>query len=391
MPDQMQKQPLTLSAPEISLEDRQRVFDALADPRIAYGPTVEEFERCVADFLGLRAGVATISGTAALHLAMMAVGVRPGDVVLVPSLTFVAPANAARYAGAEPLLFDSEPTYRQLDVDRLGAWLRDECQAIAGEAIHTATGRRIGAVVAVDLLGHPCDVARLAEFTRPLGVPIVEDGAQALGASQGGRPIGGASKALCLSFNANKIITSGGGGMLLSDDVDLLDQARFLANQAKQAGPDYVHPAVGFNYRLPTAQAALGLSQFGRLQSFVERKRRVARRYVESLAGIPGLTTPNVAPDATSTHWLFAIQLDDEAFGLSAAQLREHLWDRELIETRSMFCPLHLSGVHAGLNAHDCGVAERLGASGLILPSSVALTDPEIFRVCEAIRAASPD
>jgi perosamine synthetase len=387
MSDQMQKQPLTLSAPAISAEDRQRVCEALADPRIAYGPTVEEFERAVADLLGFRRALATISGTAALHLALIVVGVRPGDIVLVPSLTFVAPANAARYVGAEPLFFDSEPAYRQLDVDRLGAWLRDECQTIDGEPFHQASGRRIGAVVAVDLLGHPCDVDRLAQFTTPLGIPIVEDGAQALGASLRGRPIGAGAKVLCLSFNANKIITTGGGGMLLSDDTEAVDRARFLANQAKDEGPDYVHSAVGFNYRMPSAQAALGLSQFGRLPTLIEKKRHIAGRYAESLAGILGLATPAVAPNASSTYWLFAIQIDEEAFGVSAAWLRELLWDRELIESRPMFCPQHLAGVHAGLNAHDCTVAECLGAGGLILPSSVALEDGEIDRVCEAIRS----
>ncbi len=381
---------MTLCAPAISLEDRRRVFETLADPRISNGPAVAEFERKLASTLGLREGVATSSGTAALHLALLAVGVRPGDLVLVPSLTFIAPANAARYVEAEPLLFDSEPSYRQLDVERLGAWLDEECAESGDGTIHSATGRRIGAVVPVDLLGHPCDIARLAELTVPLGIPIVEDGAQGLGATHRGRPVGAKADILCLSFNANKIITTGGGGMLLSNDSELVKTARLLANQAKVDGDEYIHKRVGFNYRLPSAQAALGLSQLSRLSEFVERKRRVARIYEDALAAAPGLTMPLVAPEATSTNWLFTVHVEPREFGLSARELMGRLRDRERIETRPMFSPLHVCGVHAGLNAHDCDVAERLGATGLMLPSSVALEEGEIERVCEVVLSLRP-
>jgi perosamine synthetase len=378
---------MTFFAPEITPEDRRRVFEALADTQIAYGPTAEEFERKIASTVEKRKGLATSSGTAALHLALLAVGVQPGDLVLVPSLTFIAPANAARYVEAEPLLFDSEPIYRQLDVGRLGAWLEEECDQQDGGAIHSASGRRIGAIVPVDLLGHPCDVGALAEFAKPRHIPIVEDGAQALGATHRGRPIGAYADVLCLSFNANKIITTGGGGMLLSDNGELVDRARLLANQAKVSNDEYLHEEIGFNYRMPSIQAALGLSQFSRLDELVERKRGVGRRYERSLAGVPGLTMPAVAPEATATGWLFAIQVETEEFGLSARTLRKSLREREQIETRPMFTPLHARGVHAGRGAQDCGVAEHLGTTGVILPSSLGVGDEEADRICEALLA----
>lgn len=380
---------MTFCVPEITPEDRQKVFEALADTQIAYGPTAEEFEREIASTVGKREGLATSSGTAALHLALLAVGVLPGDLVLVPSLTFISPANAARYVEAELLLFDSEPSYRQLDVGRLGDWLEEECEQGDDRAIHSASGRRIGAIVPVDLLGHPCDVGALSELARPLHIPIVEDGAQALGATHRGRPIGADADVLCLSFNANKIITTGGGGMLLSDDKDVVDRARLLANQAKVASDEYLHEEVGFNYRMPSIQAALGLSQLSRLGDLVERKRAIGRRYERSLAGVPGLTMPAVAPAATATGWLFAIQVETEEFGLSAGALRKSLREREQIETRPMFTPLHARGAHAGQGAHDCGAAEHLGNTGVMLPSSVGLGDEEVDGICEALLARS--
>jgi perosamine synthetase len=379
-----QNRPVQLATPAIKRADRRRVWKALKSPQIAYGPTVDEFEAGIAERVARHEGVATISGTAALHLALLAVGVRPEDLVLVPSLTFVAPANAARYVGATPFLFDAEPEYRQLDVDRLSEWLHEECEITAKGTVHRASATRIGAIVPVDLLGHPCDVPRLAKLTESFRLPIVEDGAQAFGATHEGRPLGTGADVLCLSFNANKIITTAGGGMLLSDDKDLIEKVRCLANQAKAKGKEYVHPEIGFNYRMPSAQAALGLGQLSRLDDILERKEQIARRYEASLSGTPGLTMPRVSPTATATNWLFTVDVDGDEFGRDSKELREALEDED-IETRPIFAPLHERGAHQGLQAHECHVAERLAAAGLSLPSSVTLGNREIDRVCEII------
>jgi dTDP-4-amino-4,6-dideoxygalactose transaminase len=375
-----------VAPPVITANDRERVSAALDGVEIAYGKVVNEFEQAVARRLDLGMGVALISGTAALHLALHAVDVRRNDLVLMPTLTFVAPANAARYLGAQPLFFDSEPEYRQLDVDRLVAWLQDECDSDGTRAVHARTGRRIGAIMPVDLLGHPCDVGRLAGTAREMGIPIVEDAAQALGATLRGRTVGAEADVTCLSFNANKIVTSGGGGMLLSKDRTVIIRVRSLANQAKEGGPYYVHNDVGFNYRLPSAQAALGLSQFGRLNECVERKLQLASFYESALADLPGLSMPRCAPSATVNGWLFTIHIDAAEFGCTADQLMKRLKEQHKIEARPIFTPLHACGVYQGLEAEPCPVAEALGATGLSLPSSLSISDEELERVCEGIR-----
>ncbi|HWC49508.1 MAG TPA: aminotransferase class I/II-fold pyridoxal phosphate-dependent enzyme [Solirubrobacterales bacterium] len=377
---------MPLAAPDISEGDRERVWAALEDPRIAGGPSVVAFEQAVSSQLEAGQGVAVTSGTAALHLALIAVGVEPGDLVLMPTQTFVAPAHAASYVGAELLLFDSEARYRQLDVERMVAWLREHCDSDGEKTIHVESGKRIGAIVPVDLLGHLCDVEALAAAVRDMGIPLVEDAAQGLGATLRGRPAGAHADVTCLSFNANKLVTSGGGGMLLCRNEKLIRYVRDLANQAKIDGPYYVHKSIGFNYRLPSAQAALGLAQFERIDEFLERKARVARFYERELSSVAGLSLPQRAPEATVTNWLFTVHVDPSVCGCTADELMKRLEKGHRIESRPIFTPLHSCGVYAGRQAHDCPVAERLAASGLSIPSSVSASDDELARVCEAIR-----
>ena len=373
-----------LAAPTITDEDRERVCEALCDPGIAYGPVVDAFEGAVASALDRDHGVATISGTAALHLALLAVGVEPGDLVLMPTLTFAAPAHAVRYVGAEPLLFDVEPLYRQLDMERLAEWLGSECDLAGGRAVHRASGRPIGAALPVDLLGHPCDVTALKRATEPLGIPIIEDAAQALGARRRGRPMGHGANVVCLSFNANKMITTGGGGMLVADDEDVIERARLLANQAKDEGIEYIHREVGFNYRLPSAQAALGLSQLDRLDQTLADKQQITDRYIEGLGDIPGLMMPREAPWAEAANWLFTMHVDRSEFGLDSRSLIKALGERD-IETRPIFTPLHQEGAYEEGEAHECGTAVGLAATGVSLPSSIALEDDDLSRVVEAV------
>jgi perosamine synthetase len=375
-----------LAVPEITSQDREQVADVLRGSQIAYGPRSEEFERAVASRLGLGHAHAVISGTAALHLALLVAGVEAGDLVLMPSLTFVAPAHAASYIGAVPRFFDSEPEYMQLDVPRLLGWLEEECEP-DGEAVRTSKGERIGAIVAVDLLGQLCDVEALADGVGPMGIPVIEDAAQGLGATLRGEEAGAHADITCLSFNANKIVTSAGGGMLLSDDRGKIETAQLLANQAKADPQYYVHDAVGFNYRLPSAQAALGLAQFQRLDELVERKHLVARFYRAALADLPGLGFTACAPQATETNWLFTVHVDAERYGCDAQALMERLEKRHRVQTRPIFTPLHMAGAYAGKQAMNCPVAEQLAATGLSLPSSVGISEEELERVCEAIQS----
>jgi perosamine synthetase len=375
---------IELCRPWVTTEDREAVSAAIADGKLAFGPVVREFESRIAEICDQAEGVAVASGTAALHLALLAAGVQPGDQVLMPSLTFVAPANAARYVSAEPLLLDSEPDFRQLDIERLGEWLASECEPDETGAIYKASRRRISAIIAVDLLGHPCDIDAVREAVKPFGIAVIEDAAQAFGGRLRTRPLGAAADALCVSFNANKLITCGGGGMVLSNDRELIERVRFLANQAKDEGREYVHPEVGFNYRLPTAQAALGLSQLERLPEVLERKRRIAERYREQLAGLPGIKLPEMAEWASATEWLFTVQVHEADFGMGSRRLAAELEVRG-VETRPIFMAQHMRGVHQGREVHPCLVAEELALTGLSLPSSVSLQEGELARVSAAV------
>jgi perosamine synthetase len=379
--------PLALSAPNIGDAERALVDKALRSPDIAYGPIVVDFEHALAAELGRRHAIALISGTAALHLALLAVGVQPSDEVLMPTLTFVAPANAVRYVGAHPVLFDAEPRYRQMDLERFCAWLRGTCVATPSGAMNHRTRRRVAAVIAVDLLGHPTDIAALREHVAPYKIPIVDDAAEALGARAHGKPIGMGADIVCLSFNANKIVTTGGGGMLLCDDDELASRVWHLASQAKERGDAYDHSEVGFNYRLPSAASALGLGQYQRLSEFVKRKREISARYRTALADVPGLRPPREAPWAYSTDWLYTMHIVEE-LGLDGGSLRAALNERG-VQTRPIFTPLHLTRAHAGTQAHECPVAEELYRTGVTLPCSTAMTSAQHAGVIAAVRAVT--
>jgi dTDP-4-amino-4,6-dideoxygalactose transaminase len=311
--------------------------------------------------------------------------VRRGDDVLVPTLTFVAPANAVRYVGAHPVFVDAEPTYRQLDVDRAEAFVRREyVENARGWCRRTNQRRRLRAILAVDLLGHPCDLDAVLELADRFGLVAIDDAAQAFGATVRGRAVGTIAPVSVLSFNANKVMTTAGGGMLLAHDPEHIERARMLAMHAKQ--PDcerYDHAEVGFNYAMATAQAALGLSQLKSLPLFLERKRRVAARYAELLDGVPGLTLPVQAEWATSTFWMYTVHVPADRRTAVAEALKA-----TDIQTRPLFEPMHRVRAHARAHRDDCPVAERLSATGLCLPCSTGIEDEQVQRVATTLREA---
>ena len=318
--------------------------------------------------------LALSSGTAALHLALLDVGARPGRVVLVPSMTFTASANAVVYTGAEPVFVDSDP--RDGNVDP--ALLLDAVDTLRDE------GRDIAAVMTVDLFGRCADHEALEAELAERGIPNIEDAAEALGAQRGGRAAGSFGRAAALSFNGNKILTTSGGGMLLSDDMDLIARARHLATQARDAAPWYEHSEIGYNYRLSNLLAALGVAQLARLDSMIERRREIRDRYAEALAAVPGmgvLGREQGLDDSGDNHWLTCLRLPD---GLSPDILVAQL-DRANIEARHLWKPMHLQPVHAARRAFTSGASERLFHTGVALPSGSGLTDDEVVRVMEAV------
>jgi perosamine synthetase len=377
---------IPLATPDIGEAERRLVDESLRSGGwISYGPFVDRFEHELACLLGRRYAVSTSSGTAALHLALIAVGVRPGDEVPMSALSFISPANAIRYVGARPVFIDAEREYRQIDPEKLAAFLGQECEAKDGDVYNRSTGARVGAVVAVDLLGHPADFQAIGEIANDYGLPVVEDAAEALGAQFRNKPAGALADVACLSFNGNKIVTCASGGMVVTDDVRVAEQVRYLATQAKDDPLEGIHCEIGFNYRLSNLHAALGYGQLLRLSEFVESKRRIADAYAQGLGDMPGIEIPREAPWAFSTFWLYTIHIDPETYGIGRRELMARLLAAK-IQVRALWQPLHRSPAHAGAQAYECEVADRLHATGISLPSSVALSLEQQARVIAAVR-----
>ncbi|WP_433131771.1 DegT/DnrJ/EryC1/StrS family aminotransferase [Micromonospora sp. CA-240977] len=363
-----------LSPPDVGPLEESYLIAALRSGWVApVGPDLEAFERDIAARVGTGGALAVNSGTAALHLALLGVGVDPGDVVIVPTLTFVATANAARYVGARPVFVDCDPRTGNVDVALIDEVLRRL----------RSRGERVGAIVPVDMFGGCADYRALVPLCADAGVPLVEDAAEALGASHGGQPAGSFGRVGVLSFNGNKIMTTSGGGMLVSDDAALLARARHLATQAREPARHYEHRETGYNYRLSNLLAALGRAQLLRLDAMIARRRHLRDHYAKLFAPVPGVRLLG-AEDTESNCWLTVIIVERERCGWRAEDLANHLAERD-IETRPVWKPMHLQPMHVGAESLLTGAAERLFTDGLTLPSGSALTEPQIARLSAAI------
>jgi dTDP-4-amino-4,6-dideoxygalactose transaminase len=368
-----------LSPPDVGPADRQALLDAFDSNWIApLGPDVDAFEAEMAAYVGVAAGAALSSGTAGLHLALAALGVGAGDLVVVPTLTFVATAAAPTYLGARPIFLDSEQASWNLDPDLLEELLVERARR----------GRIPKAVIGVDLYGQCANWARLESVCTRFGVHLVEDAAEALGASGAGRRAGAFGRVSVLSFNGNKIITTSGGGMVLGDDVALVARARHLAGQARLPAAHYEHAQVGYNYRLSNLLAALGRSQLRTLGEKVARRRAVRARYEAGLADLAGLAFSPVAPWGEPTHWLTCVTLDEAVFGVGPEALRMAL-EAVDIEARPAWKPLHLQRAFVGAEALGGSVAERVFREGLCLPSGSNLSAVDQDRVIDVVRTVA--
>ncbi|MEV4656129.1 aminotransferase class I/II-fold pyridoxal phosphate-dependent enzyme [Micromonospora sp. NPDC049301] len=367
-------QMIHLSPPDVGPLEESYLVAALRSGWVApAGPDLQAFERDIAERVGTGGAVGVSSGTAALHLALLGVGVGPGDVVIVPTLTFVATANAARYIGARPVFVDCDPQTGNVDVGLVTDLLRRL----------RSRGEQVGAVVPVDMFGSCADYQALVPVCIEADVPLVEDAAEALGASHGGRAAGSFGRAGVLSFNGNKIMTTSGGGMLVSDDAALLARARHLSTQAREPTRHYEHRETGYNYRLSNLLAALGRAQLLRLDGMIARRRQLRDHYAKLFAAVPGVRLLG-EEDTESNCWLTVITVERERCAWRADDLAAHLAARD-IETRPVWKPMHLQPMHAGAESLLTGAAERLFADGLTLPSGSALTEPQIARVFAAI------
>lgn len=369
---------ILLSVPDVSDVERKLLLDAFDSNWIApLGPHLDAFEREFATLLGVDHAVALSSGTAALHLALILLGVGPGDEVIVPTFTFVATANAVTYVGARPTFVDSETTSWNLDPALLEEELDERGRA----------GRLPAAVIGVDLFGQCADWDPIVRACEHHGVPLIEDAAEALGATYRDRPAGMFGTIGVFSFNGNKMVTTSGGGMLVTGRADWAEHARHLATQARDPAPHYEHSEIGFNYRLSNLLAAVGRGQLQRLPEMVASCRAINRRYRTELADVPGL---GFMPDASfgePTNWLTVATVDERAFGASSEAVRQEL-DRREIDARPAWKPMHLQPVYAAHPVRGGAVAEAIFRTGLCLPGGSGMTDADLTRVIEALRAA---
>jgi perosamine synthetase len=372
---------IPLSVPVLTGREGDYIQECLATNWVSSGgPFVDRFEREFARYVGTKHAIATVNGTAALHTALVACGVQPDDEVLVPSLTFIATANAVRYANAHPVFIDADPTYWQMDPELVERFLTRECTGYNGKIVNRRTGRRVTAILPVHVLGHPVDLTPLMELARRFDLTLIEDAAESLGATYHSERVGQFGAFGCFSFNGNKTITTGGGGMLTTNDDRLATLAKYLTTQAKDDPDDYIHRRVGFNYRMPNILAAFGVAQLEQLDRYIAAKQAIAGRYRALTTATSGLTLQPESATATHTYWLSTIEIDPDRYGRSMRTVRADL-KRANIESRPLWQPIHLSPAHQGAQAVLSGVAERLYDRCLSLPSSVNLTPDQQQRV----------
>jgi pyridoxal phosphate-dependent aminotransferase EpsN len=365
-----------LSPPHVFGDEQALVADAFATNWIApLGPHVDAFEREFQGVVGVPHAAALSSGTAALHLALELLGVGPGDHVVCASLTFSASANPILYQRATPVFVDCDRT-----------WTMEP--GLVEEALKTLTaeGKKVGAVITVDLYGQCADYDALRGACDRYGVPLVEDAAEALGATYKGKLSGGFGRLGIFSFNGNKIITTSGGGMLVSREKALVDRARFLATQARDPAPHYEHSQIGYNYRMSNVLAAIGRGQLRTLGERVAIRRRIFDRYVEGLGGLPGVEFMPEAPYGRATHWLTCLTIDPARFGADREAVRLAL-EAENIEARPAWKPMHLQPVFAGARMFGGAVSERIFRDGLCLPSGSSLAAADQNRVISIVKA----
>lgn len=374
----MSKRAILLSQAHVTYREVEAITRAVTSGWVApLGPEVDGFEEDICSFTGAGAAVALTSGTAALHLGLLGLGVGPGDEVIVPTLTFAATAFATTYAGARPVFLDVEEESWGLDPKLLEGVLLSRAEA----------GRPISAIVPVDLFGRPADYDRLLSIAADHSVPVLIDAAESLGATHGDRSGGTMGDAGVYSFNGNKIMTTSGGGMLVSDDAGLIDKARFWASQSREQEPWYEHREIGFNYRMSNILAALGRAQLARLPEMIARRQEIRQMYVQGLAELEGVSVALDPPWGSGNSWMTTLTFASEIRPAASATVREALAADE-IEARPIWKPMHLQPVFDGYEAHTTGVADRVYEEGLCVPSGAGLSDADIERVVAGIEAA---
>lgn len=362
-----------MANPDIGDEELQNVTEAVKNGWIgSKGRFVEEFENGFAAFLGVKHAIAVSNGTSALHLAFLALGIKPGDEVLVPDLTFISPANMALLTGAKPVFTDVTKEY----------WCIDR------ESAKKKITRRTKAVVVVHLYGNPARMDELLELADENNIAVVEDCAEAHGAEFKNIKVGSFGRVNTFSFYANKIITTGEGGMVVTDEDEIANKVRMLKDHGMRPEKRYWHEALGFNYRMTNLQAAVGLAQLKKIDHLVERKRQIAKIYNELFENMTGVTTHPEMPWARNVYWMYSILIDASNYGISRDDLMSRLNENN-IETRPFFYPLHVMPVYDSLMKRTnerFPVTDQLSVSGINLPSGPKISNEDVEQVVKVVK-----
>jgi perosamine synthetase len=372
---------IPLSVPNLSGNEWKYVKDCLDTNWVSsVGSYVNKMEEVSAAFSDAKRAIATSNGTSALQISLLLAGVKQGDLVILPNITFVAPANVIKYMGADPILIDVYEDTWELDVDILEYLLNSECVVKDDICYHKATGKKITAIVPVHVLGNMVNMDKLMALALAYHIAVVEDATESLGSTYKGKPAGTFGLFGCLSYNGNKIITTGGGGMILTDDEHLADRAKHLTTQAKADPIEYYHDEVGYNFRMVNILAAMGVAQMEQLPGFIERKRQISKLYNEGLKNIPGFRTQKVTEHVEPNCWLYTAVFEN------SKELMVFLNELK-IQTRPFWVPMNrLPAFAADIYFNKNDVAGKVYNTCLSLPCSSNITDEEVARVIDGIK-----
>ncbi|MGE4285562.1 MAG: LegC family aminotransferase [Phycisphaerae bacterium] len=380
---------ILLSAPYFGGNEKKYVNDCMESEWVSTsGAYVSKFEDYLADYVGSAGGAcACVNGTSALHISLLLCGVKPGEEVIVPALTFIAPINVVRYLHCEPVFVDCDD-YMNMQPENLAAFLSEGCEQRDGGVYNKASGKRIAAIVPVHIFGSVCNMEPIMDSARQYGLPVVEDATEALGSKvNSGRYAGKYAGTIgdfgCFSFNGNKIITCGGGGMIVSRGKDKVAKARYLTTQAKDDPLYYVHDEVGYNYRLTAIQAAIGLGQMEQLDNFIAHKKASYEKYKQAISEIDGLRLIEIPDYCDSNYWFYSLFIED-SYPLSRDELIG-IFTENNIQARPVWNLNHHQKPYKDCLAYDIKKAEYYFEHVVNIPCSSGITDAEIERVCKVL------
>ena len=380
---------IPLSVPSIQGNEWKYVKECLDKEWVSSaGSYVDEFEMRIAEFSGARYAIACVNGTAALHVALKLAGVRSGDAVIVPTLTFIAPVNTIRYLDADPIFMDCDDFYN-IDIEKTLEFIKSQTVFRNDATFHTTTGKKVSAIVPVHVFGNAVDLDSLLDVCRERRIVVIEDATESLGTTYkigrvAGKHAGTIGKLGCLSFNGNKIITTGGGGIILTDDTDYAEKAKYLTTQAKNDKIRYVHDDIGYNFRLTNVQAAIGVAQLENLKKYLGIKKRNYFQYKQDIDRIPGLHLAETPDYAENNLWMYALQIDKGIYGIDREQLMS-IFDQQKIQTRPVWHLNHRQKPYRDCYGYQIEKAVFLHEVTLNIPCSTGLKNEEIESVISCL------